>query len=96
MPDGDPAAGDAYVGLIGSRRRIGFVLEELAQKGIARERCAEVFTPIGLPIGAESPEEIALAIAAELVCMRRKGRRDANAQSSHGGGMMTNEEIFRS
>ena len=62
----------AYVGLIGSRRRIGFVLEELAQKGIARERCTEVFTPIGLPIGAESPEEIALAIAAELVCMRRK------------------------
>ena len=62
----------AYIGLIGSRRRIGFVLEELAQKGIARERCAEVFTPIGLPIGAESPEEIALAIAAELVSVRRK------------------------
>lgn len=62
----------AYVGLIGSSRRIGFVLEELAHKGIEKERCAEVFTPIGLPIGAESPEEIALAIAAELVCVRRK------------------------
>jgi len=62
----------AYVGLIGSRRRIGFVLEELARKGIAKERCAELFTPIGLPIGAESPGEIALAITAELVCVRRK------------------------
>ncbi len=69
----------AYVGLIGSRRRIGFVLEELVQKGIARERCAEVFTPIGLPIGAESPEEIALAIAAELVCVRRKRASQARA-----------------
>ena len=63
----------AYVGLIGSRRRIRFVLEGLVRKGISRERCGDVFTPIGLPIGSESPEEIALAIAAELVCVRRRG-----------------------
>jgi xanthine dehydrogenase accessory factor len=69
----------AYVGLIGSRRRVGFVLEMLAQQGISKERLANVCTPIGVPIGAESPEEIALSIAAELVCVRRKGIAQAKA-----------------
>jgi len=62
----------AYVGLIGSRRRVGFVLEMLSRQGIPSDRLKDVFTPIGLPIGAESPEEIALSITAELVCVRRK------------------------
>ena len=66
----------AYVGLIGSHRRVRFVLEMLAGQGIPFERLQEVFTPIGLPIGAESPEEIALSIAAELVCIRRKGSEE--------------------
>ena len=68
-----------YVGLIGSRRRVAFVLEMLARQGIARNRLDEVFTPIGIPIGAESPEEIAISIVAELVCLRRKGPRQARA-----------------
>jgi xanthine dehydrogenase accessory factor len=63
----------AYVGMIGSRRRVRMVLGQLERRGIARERLDEVFSPIGLPIGAESPEEIALCIAAELVCVRRAG-----------------------
>lgn len=62
-----------YVGLIGSRRRVRFVLEILAEKGFSETRLKQVFTPIGLPIGAESPEEIALSIVSELVCVRRKG-----------------------
>lgn len=69
----------AYVGLIGSRRRIRFVMEELVKKGISRERCEAVFSPIGLPIGSESPEEIALAIASELVCVRRRRPQQARA-----------------
>jgi xanthine dehydrogenase accessory factor len=69
----------AYVGLIGSRRRVRFVLELLEEQGIANERLQTVFTPIGTPIGAESPEEIALSIVAELVCVRRKGHRQARA-----------------
>ncbi len=67
----------AYVGLIGSRRRVRFVLEMLEKKGIPKNRLQEVFTPIGTPIGAETPGEIALSIAAELVCVRRKGPHQA-------------------
>ena len=67
----------AYIGLIGSRRRVRFVLEMLQKQGIAKERLQEVFTPIGTPIGAETPEEIALSIIAELVCVRRKGSQQA-------------------
>ena len=69
----------AYVGLIGSRRRVSFVLQWLEEKGFSRERLKDVFTPIGTPIGAESPEEIALSIVSELVCVRRKGKAQARA-----------------
>lgn len=74
----------AYAGLIGSRRRGRLVLETLGGKGIAAERLGEVFTPIGVPIGAESPEEIALAIAAELVAVRRGGAAAARALRRNG------------
>jgi len=67
----------AYVGLIGSRRRVRIVLEVLEKEGIPRERLKQVFTPIGIPIGAESPDEIALSIVSELVCVRRKGPAQA-------------------
>lgn len=66
-----------YVGLIGSRRRVRIVLEILDKEGFAQEQLRKVFTPIGLPIGAESPEEIAISIVSELVCVRRKGPAQA-------------------
>jgi xanthine dehydrogenase accessory factor len=72
----------AYVGLIGSRRRVSFVLQWLEQKGFSSERLKDVFTPIGIPIGAESPEEIALSIVSELVCVRRKGGAQARSLRS--------------
>jgi xanthine dehydrogenase accessory factor len=68
-----------YVGMIGSRRRVRFVLETLAREGCPAARLERVFSPIGLPIGSESPEEIALSIAAELVCVRRRGPAQARA-----------------
>jgi xanthine dehydrogenase accessory factor len=67
----------AYIGLIGSRRRVRIVLEILEKEGIAQAHLKKVFTPIGLPIGAESPEEIAISIVSELVCVRRKGPAQA-------------------
>lgn len=69
----------AYVGLIGSRRRVGFVKIALEQQGIPAEKLNRLHAPIGLPIGAESPAEIALCIAAELVAVRRKGTDGARA-----------------
>ncbi len=76
-----------YAGLIGSRRRVRFVLEMLGSQGIASEKLANVFTPIGIPIGAESPEEIALSIAAELVCVRSKGPQEAMKMRKSQGGI---------
>ncbi len=65
--------GAAYVGMIGSRRRTGTVLQHLADEGVPREDLDAVRTPIGLDIGAETPEEIALAILAEMVMLQRGG-----------------------
>ena len=63
----------AYVGMIGSRRRVRAALEQLSREGIDPERMARVHAPVGLDIGAETPEEIAVAIAAEIVRVRRGG-----------------------
>lgn len=60
-----------YVGMIGSRRRIKLVKEHLIESGYPRDRVDRVYMPIGLDIGAETPEEIAVSIAAQLVEVRR-------------------------
>jgi xanthine dehydrogenase accessory factor len=65
--------GAAYVGMIGSRRRTATVLEQLAAEEVPRSALERVHTPIGLDIGAETPEEIALAILAEVVLVRKGG-----------------------
>lgn len=57
----------AYVGMIGSRRKVALTFQELEERGIPRDRLNSVRAPIGLPIGAETVEEIALSIAAQLV-----------------------------
>ena len=62
-----------YVGLIGSKRRTNIVLERLRATGIAKERLDKVRAPIGLDIAAVTPEEVALAILAEIVAERRGG-----------------------
>ncbi|HJM89564.1 MAG TPA: XdhC/CoxI family protein [Dehalococcoidia bacterium] len=65
--------GAAYVGMIGSRRRTRTVLEQLLSDGFEREALEAVHTPIGIDIGAETPEEIAVSILAEIVMERRGG-----------------------
>jgi xanthine dehydrogenase accessory factor len=64
----------AYVGLIGSKRRTNIVLRRLRESGADEERLARVHAPVGLDIGAVTPEEVALAIMAEIVAVRRGGR----------------------
>lgn len=63
----------AYIGMIGSRRRVRATFVQLLDDGIPRERLREIHAPVGLDIGAETPEEIAVAVAAELVKVRRGG-----------------------
>ncbi len=62
-----------YVGMIGSKRRTKIVLERLRTSGIEPEKLEMVHAPIGLDIGAVTPEEVALAIMAEIVAARRGG-----------------------
>ncbi len=63
----------AYVGMIGSKRRVGAVLKHLIDDGLDPEAVSRVHTPIGLDVGAETPEEIAVAIMAEVIQVRRGG-----------------------
>src|SRR6202008_2851384 len=58
----------AYLGVLGPKRRTGRLLADLAAKGIAatQTQLARVFSPVGLDLGAETPEEVALAIVAEM------------------------------
>jgi len=60
-----------YIGMIGSRRRTNIVLEKLLEEGFSADQLKKVRAPIGLDIGAVSPEEVALAILAEIVAERR-------------------------
>jgi xanthine dehydrogenase accessory factor len=62
-----------YVGLIGSKRRTSIVIDRLRESGIAEEQLKNIHAPIGLDIGAVTPEEVALAIMAEIVAERRGG-----------------------
>jgi xanthine dehydrogenase accessory factor len=63
----------SYVGMIGSKRRVGAVLQHLIDEGLDRSAVERVHTPIGLDIGAETPEEIAVSIMAEIIRVRRGG-----------------------
>jgi xanthine dehydrogenase accessory factor len=62
----------AYIGVIGSNRRWTRALKELRDQGVPEDRLARVHAPIGLELNAETPEEIAVSIMAEIV-MRRNG-----------------------
>lgn len=59
-----------YVGMIGSKRRTSIVIDRLREAGASEEELRKIRAPIGLDIGAVSPEEVALAIIAEIVAER--------------------------
>lgn len=65
--------GADYVGLIGSKRRTNIVLGRLRERGVDERLIETVRAPVGLDIGAVTPEEVALAIMAEIVAVRRGG-----------------------
>jgi xanthine dehydrogenase accessory factor len=63
-----------YVGMIGSKRKVLSVYKALEQEGYSMEEFERVHAPVGLDIGALSPEEIAVSITAELIAVRRNAR----------------------
>jgi xanthine dehydrogenase accessory factor len=63
----------AYVGMIGSRRKVQTIFDHLRADGVPEEQLARVHAPIGLDLGGRSPEEIALGILAEVVQVRCAG-----------------------
>jgi xanthine dehydrogenase accessory factor len=71
-----------FIGLVGSRRHTGHHLEALRAKGVAEAVIERIQSPVGLDIGARTPEEIALSILAGLVAVRRGG--SAGWKSSKG------------
>jgi len=64
-----------YVGMIGSKRKTIAIFRELVKEGIAEQLFERVHAPVGLDIGAITPEEIAIAIIAELIAVRRNVER---------------------
>lgn len=64
-----------YIGMIGSQRKIRTVEEELQKQGVPKEAFSKLRAPVGLDIGAETPEEIAISIAAEIIAAE-KGKLD--------------------
>jgi xanthine dehydrogenase accessory factor len=68
-----------YIGLIGSKRKVITIFQDLLSQGISADRLLRVHAPIGLELGAITVPEIATSIAAELVAVRR-GRGDQPAR----------------
>ena len=66
-------ADPAYIGVIGSKRRWLTTVKGLRQKGVSEEKIARVHSPMGLELNAETPEEIAVSIMAEILMLRDKG-----------------------
>ena len=78
----------AYIGMIGSFEKNAAVVKLLADEGLSKEYLDSIYKPIGLPIRAETPEEIAISIAAELIAVQHHGNpallRSGYADSRHG------------
>ena len=67
-----------YIGMIGSKRKVLSVYHALEKEGFRREEFERVYAPMGLEIGALTPEEIAISVTAELVAVRRNAANAAH------------------
>ncbi len=74
-----------YIGLMGSRRKVALIYRQLMEDGVPEERLRDIHAPIGLDIGAISPEEIAVSIVAEITMDRLGG---------HGGPMRASDALI--
>ena len=65
-----------YIAMIGSKRKTISVVKELVKEGIPREAFDKIYAPMGLEIGAETPEEIAISVVGEMIAVRRGPKAD--------------------
>lgn len=82
----------AYIGMMGSHARVARMKETLVEKGIAREKVEAVHTPVGLRIGAETPEEIAVSILAEIIQLKNQEKHIGGFNDRILAGMESAEE----
>lgn len=80
-----------YLGMLGSRRKVALTWRLLSEQGHKMEQLEEIHAPVGLSIGADTPQEIAISIVAELIAVRRSGsrRRGGISQDFHESGSLT-------
>jgi xanthine dehydrogenase accessory factor len=83
-----------YLGMLGSRRKVALTAKVLREWGITDEAIGQVHAPVGLSIGADTPEEIAVSVVAEMISVRRAGSRrrggiEIHAGDSHSGDTTT-------
>jgi xanthine dehydrogenase accessory factor len=86
-----------YLGMLGSRRKVAMTAKVLREWGVSEADVARIHAPVGISIGADTPEEIAVSVVAEMISVRRAGsrRRRGAAAASAGaavGGSTTDEE----
>ena len=89
--DGDEVP--QYVGMIGSKRRVAIVKEEVASATGRSDLLDQLYAPVGLPIGSVTPAEIALSILAEIIQLRRLGPDGTRGKSPREGAV--DPELFR-
>jgi xanthine dehydrogenase accessory factor len=75
----------AFIGVIGSRRRWETTAKALQERGVSKDKIARVISPMGLEINAETPEEIAVSILAQIVMLRRGGTGEEMAHQPKAG-----------
>jgi xanthine dehydrogenase accessory factor len=76
--------GAAYIGMIGSKRKVKAIFDSLTKDGKSKAELSRVHAPIGLDIGAEGPQEIALSILAEIIAVQRKGGSSVSMANTAG------------
>ena len=77
--------GASYIGVVGSRRKTKYVRDKLEAQGFTKEQLDSVYAPIGIEIGSETPAEIAISIAAQLIQIRsaKTGKRKGAHPALH-------------
>ena len=74
-----------YLGMLGSRRKVALTAKVLREWGVTDEAIERVHAPVGLSIGADTPEEIAVSVVAEMISVRRAGSRRRGGTLIHAG-----------